>query len=47
MSRNKFNVNNRISRVWGWNSFGARVPDAPTAKTLTTYLGLLYAVLTT
>jgi len=41
MSGNKFNVNNRSARVSLWNSFGARVQDSPTPKTLTTYLGLL------
>jgi len=37
MSRNKFNVNNRSDRVSLGNSFGARVQDSPTPKTLTTY----------
>jgi hypothetical protein len=42
MSRNKFNVNNRSDRVSLGNSFGARVQDTSTPKTLTTYLGLPY-----
>jgi hypothetical protein len=45
MSRNKFNVNNRSARVSGANSFGANQQDTGTAKTLTTYLGLLYLFL--
>jgi len=41
MSRNKFNINKLSARVSGVNSFGAKEQDTGTAKTLTTYLGLL------